>query len=296
MKTYLGQVFMLYDDPEKLDEAIAARAAATPALMDFTDDDAVRHRLFAVTDAADIARVVEMLAARSVVIADGHHRYETALNYYKETRNPAARYRMMTFVNMRNEGLIILPTHRLVRGLTDFDAARLVRELKKDFDVARCRAVRSGGASAAIATLREETAAAFSKGLCSFGLYVHGAHYTIVLKDPAAMNRFQDGLSTPSRGLDVNVLHKLILEPVLGIGDTQLAGQTNLEYIKDLGHGIDDAIAQIDAGGAQALFLMNPTRIEQVKAVAAAGEKMPQKSTFFYPKLWSGLLFHRLES
>jgi uncharacterized protein (DUF1015 family) len=101
-------------------------------------------------------------------------------------------------------------------------------------------------------------------------------------------------MSKAARSLDVNVLHKLILDKYLGIGDKQLAGQSNLEYVKDFPHYIDAAVAKVDAGGAQALFWMNPTRIEQVRSVAAVGEKMPQKSTFFYPKIFTGLVVNKL--
>ena len=101
-------------------------------------------------------------------------------------------------------------------------------------------------------------------------------------------------LSPASRALDVNVLHKLVLEALLGIGEQQLASESNLEYIKDLGTAIARSIEKVDQGQCQAVFFMNPTRVEQVKAVAAAGERMPQKSTFFYPKIYTGLVMHKL--
>ncbi|MBN1816550.1 MAG: DUF1015 domain-containing protein, partial [Sedimentisphaerales bacterium] len=290
----LGQIFMLYDDPEKLDEAIMARAAARTALLDFVDDNQVRHRLYAVQDRDDIGRFAAMMASRPSVIADGHHRYEVALMYYHETGNPAAQYRMMTFVNMRNEGLIILPTHRLVKHLPGFDINAVLSQIRDDFDVMEY-AVNGQDKAAARDAMFEQMRAWFRKSRNAFGLYAGAeAFYALALKQASAMDCFKKTMSSASRALDVNVLHKLILENVLQIGDRQLADESNLEYIKDLGDAVDQSIAQVDGGSAKAVFFLNPTRIEQVKAVAAAGEKMPQKSTFFYPKVYTGLVIHKL--
>ena len=129
-----GQIFMLFDDPAKIADAIIAKAAQGTALIDFTDDS-VRHRLFAIDDAAEISAIAEMMSDKAAVIADGHHRYETALNYYRESGNPGAQFRMMTFVNMHNEGLVILPTHRLVGNLDNFDINALTEQLKDKFEV-----------------------------------------------------------------------------------------------------------------------------------------------------------------
>ncbi|MBN1125348.1 MAG: DUF1015 domain-containing protein [Sedimentisphaerales bacterium] len=290
----LGQIFMLYDDPETLDEAIMARAATRPALLDFVDDNQVRHRLYTVEDQADIQRFAAMITSKPSVIADGHHRYEVALMYYHETGNPAAQYRMMTFVNMRNEGLIILPTHRLVRHLSSFDLNSVLTRIRDHFEVIEY-AIDGQEKKAARDAMFEQMQVWFRKSRNAFGLYAGTkAFYALTLKNASAMDLFQDTMSPASRSLDVNVLHKLILENVLNIGDQQLADESHLEYIKDLGDAIEKSVARVDDKSSQAVFFMNPTRIEQVKAVAAAGEKMPQKSTFFYPKIYTGLVLHKL--
>jgi len=134
-----------------------------------------------------------------------------------------------------------------------------------------------------------------SEGKNIFGIYAaNNAFYTVTLKDTAAMKKIAPTMSDAARGLDVNVLHLLILEKHLGIGDKQLAEESNIEYIKDIGDAIDQSIHKVDSGHCQAVFFVNPTRIDQVQAVAAAGEKMPQKSTFFYPKVFSGVTINRL--
>lgn len=290
----LGQIFLLYDDPEKVADGLIAKAASRPALLDAVDDDGVRHRLYPIDDPTEIGRLTAMMASQPTIIADGHHRYEVALQYMRETGKPSAKYRMMTFVNMRNEGLIILGTHRLLVQLPGFSAGKMLASISGSFEVMRNAFASAGEKAAARAKMHEQMAEAFRKGKNAFGLYAaDGAFYTLTLKDAAAMDEFTT-MSKAARSLDVNVLHKLILDKHLGIGDKQLAGQSNLEYVKDFPHCIETALDKVDAGGAQALFWMNPTRIEQVRAVAAVGEKMPQKSTFFYPKIFTGLVVNKL--
>jgi len=287
----LGQIFMLYNDPERIACTIMEKVTDKPALLDFSDDDGVRHRLFAIDGAGDIRAIVKMMADKMMIIADGHHRYETALNYYRETQNPAAAYRMMTFVNMRNRGLVILPTHRLVANVPGFDIDKLIAEIEDDFESIRYPFAGSDDKEPARQKMFEYMKSEFEKGNNAFGIYAaNKAFYIVTLKNTAAMDSIEPQMSIPSRGLDVNVLHKLIIEKVLGIGARRLAGQSNIEYIKDIGNAID----KVDAGTSQAVFCMNATRIEQVKAVAAAGEKMPQKATFFYPKIYTGLVINKL--
>jgi len=293
--TQFGQIFMLYDDPEEIAEAIIDKVLGESALVAFTDDDGVRHRLFAIVGRGDIDAVVKMMADKTLIIADGHHRYETALNYYRETRNPAAAYRMMTLVNMRNKGLIILPTHRLVANVTGFDVDRLIGRIKDTFDITRYPFADSDDRSSARQKMFEHMRSEFKKGRNAFGIYAgDNVFYAAVLKDRRIMASAQPQSSDANRNLDVSVLHKLILEEVLGIGAKQLANQSNIEYVKDIGDVIDKTIDKVDGGESQVVFFMNATRIEQVKAVAGAGEKMPQKSTFFYPKIYTGLIVHKL--
>jgi uncharacterized protein (DUF1015 family) len=291
----LGQIFMLYDDPEKVADTIIEKAAKNEALIEFTDDTGVSHKLYPINDAGDIGKIEGIMADKTTTIADGHHRYETALNYYRETANPAAAYRMMTFVNMRNSGLVVLPTHRLVKNLENIDFDSMLDKINENFDVKAYPYLRDEDKETVRKSLFEEMTKLFDKGRHAFGLYANnGAFYLLLLKDISVMNKALPDASEPARALDVNVLHKLILENILAIGDKQLASESNLTYIKDIGDAIFESINKIDSGQAQMIFFMNPTRVDQVSAVAAQGEKMPQKSTFFYPKIYTGLVINKL--
>jgi uncharacterized protein (DUF1015 family) len=290
-----GQIFMLYDDPKKIADKIIKKASSQKPLIDFMDEDGVRHRLYPIADAKDINAIVKTMAGNSTVIADGHHRYETALNYYGETGNPAAKYQMMTFVNMRNKGLIILPTHRLVGNLKGFNIGKLLKKLEGDFAITSYPFNTNKDKNKAREKMFAAMRSALRKGKVVFGIYVKDKHfYTAVLTNEKAMDNAAPQMSKAWRSLDVSVLHKLILEKFLGIGEKQLASESNIEYIKDVGNAIDESIASVDGGKNQVVFFMNPTRIEQVQQVAAAGEKMPQKSTFFYPKIFTGLTINKL--
>ncbi len=286
-------IFMLYDDPQKTAEGMIAQSVSKKPVLDAVDDENVRHRIYVIDDAAQVRAFAAMMQTQNTVIADGHHRYETALNYYKQTGRPEAQYLMITFVNMRNEGLVIQPTHRLIADVKDFSMAKLLASLS-EFTVLKfafTAAAKNASRNAMFAAMQTHGGA----GKNIFGLYAaDGAFYTAALKDDKAMKAVAPTMSDAARGLDVNVLHLLILEKHLGIGEAQLAAESHIEYIKDIGDAIDKSIAKVDSGQCQAVFFVNPTRIGQVQDVAAAGEKMPQKSTFFYPKVFSGVTINQL--
>lgn len=287
-QSQFGQIFMLFDDAEKVADKIIDSSINGNALVDFVDDENVQHRLYAIDNEDEIDAITKMIATKDAVIADGHHRYETALNYYKQSGNPDAKFRMMTFVNMYNEGLVILPTHRLVGNLESFDINDLIEKLGADFEITTFGINEK---DKMFALMKQN----FDAKKIAFGLYAKSqAYYCIVLKDITIMDKLSPNLSQASKELDVSVLHTAILDNILGIGDKQLANESNIEYIKDIGNAIDDSIARVDSGEKQAVFFMNSTRIEQVQDVAAAGEKMPQKSTFFHPKIFTGLTINKL--
>ncbi len=288
-----GQIFMLYEDASKtVDKIIEETVAAKVAVVDFIDEDTVRHRLFVIDQAQDIAAITEMMKTKETLIADGHHRYETALNYWRQTNNPAAQWRMMTFVNMQNSGLVVLPTHRLIGNLNNFDIGQLAEKLQAEFKVIEFIYSNDDSKQKARGLMFKRMNRAFEQGQNAFGIYDGSKFYFIVLVDHKKLNSLE--ISDASKSLDVVILHRLILDEMLGIGEQQLAGQTNIEYIKDIGDAVDKAIAAVDKAEKQILFFMNSTRAEQVKQVAAANEKMPQKSTFFYPKIFSGLTINKL--
>lgn len=292
----LGQIFMLYDDPANIDRQIISKAMQTQPVIDTQDEHDVRHRLYVVGDPAMIDAFTKMMADKQTVIADGHHRYETALNYWAETGDPQAEYQMLTFVNMHNEGLVIQPTHRLLINMNNFSLTALLKELRQEFEVTEFAFSTNNEKQTARRQMFDIMQTAANEHKNAFGLYAGtNAFYAVLLKDTKYMSDAFPEMSPAAQQLDVNVLHKLILERHLGICDAKLASESHLEYIKDLGDAIDQSIAKVDTGDSQGVFFMNATRIEQVKDVAAAGEKMPQKSTFFYPKIFSGLTVRKMD-
>jgi uncharacterized protein (DUF1015 family) len=291
-----GPVFMLYEDGQNIADKIIEKAAGQKPLMDFLDEQDVRHRLFAITAKDNIDAIAKMMLDKSCIIADGHHRYETALIYSKETANPAAACRMIAFTNTRHEGLVILATHRLVGNLEDFDAIKLIASLKENFEITEHKfGPRPRDKTDAKQKMLVQMKTEHGNNKNVFGIYCgNNAFYIAALKNKRAMNSFAPNMSPQWKSLDVSVLHKLIFEKLLGIGEKQLADGTRLEYIKDTDKAIDESIAKVDAGQKQVAFFMNPVKMEQLKMVTAVGEKMPQKSTYFYPKIYTGLTINKL--
>jgi uncharacterized protein (DUF1015 family) len=240
-----------------------------------------------------------VLDDKYVIIADGHHRYKTALQYSKEhPEDEPAGYRMLAFVNIMNKGLVILPTHRLVQGIEGFEPEKLITALKNDFDMEDFE-FGTGDDLAARQTMFNRMEELFKAGKHAFGLYCKdGRYYTLVLKHESLMDRIQ-GHSDAWKRLDVTILHTLILEDQLGIDKEKLAagtieGGSYVEYIKAIGDAVQGSIEKVNEKGYQAVFFMNPTKVKEVEDVATNHETMPQKSTFFYPKMYTGFVIHRL--
>jgi uncharacterized protein (DUF1015 family) len=294
-----GLVFMLYDDKEGVAEKIIkdriqetgdGRQNKLP-LADFTDEQDVRHRIYAITDSSEINQIVQMMKDKSVVIADGHHRYTTALTYSKMSKNPAAGYQMLAFSDIRQNGLIVLATHRLVGNLPKFSIDDLIVGLKGDFNITKLAFKTPKTKSNAKNKMLVQMKAGFDSDKNTFGIYAgNNAFYVIELKD-SRKSELNSELKTI---LDVAVLHKLILEKLLGIDEKAAAGGGFLKYVKDLHDAVDESIAEVDSAVKQVAFFLNPIKIEQLSIVTDAGRRMPQKSTFFYPKLFSGLTIQKL--
>ena len=289
-----GLVFMLYEDEQNIADKIIEKASRQEPLIDCADEQQVRHRLFAITAKDDSDAIAKIMLDKNCIIADGHHRYETALNYYKETANPAAAYQMTSFVNIRQDGLTILATHRLVGNLQNFRLENLITAMRENFEITEYPL----DSPRAKADAKQKVFARMKTGHDSdknaFGIYSSGVFYVAVLKNKQAMDLAAPNTSRPWRSLDVSVLHKLILEKLLGIGEKELADGSNIEYIKDVGNAVDESIEKVNRGQKQVLFFVNPTKMQQIQMVTAVGEKMPQKSTFFYPKMYTGLTINKL--
>ena len=282
-----SQIYSLFMDPQHAVTQRLDRLSLTAPAAEFTDQDAVTHRLWVVTDADEIAALCSDFADKKLSIADGHHRYETALNYRNYCRenkigNGAEDYVMMMLVDMEHPGLVVLPTHRLVRDLKDFDSKKLLAGCEEYFDII------PGQMSDAEQLLK----ALYDEGKKAFVFYDGGENCSIlVLRNMDIISELLPDKSAASQGLDVTVLHTLVLEKIFGIDAENMAKQINLTYTKYF----DEAVDSVNNGTAQCAFILNPTRITEIRDVASAGEKMPQKSTYFYPKLITGLVMNRLD-
>jgi uncharacterized protein (DUF1015 family) len=293
-KASFGLIFMLYKDVKNVADTIIQKAMKEKPLIDFVDEQNVRHRLFAITDKNNIGAITKMMEPQTCVIADGHHRYETALNYYKETGKPSDQYVLTAFVNTRQKGLLILATHRLIQNVKNFKSKKFIADIKNDFDLITFAFDNEKAKQQARQKMSDKMKADFDADKNAFGIYTgDSAFYVAVLKDRKLMNTVAPDKSEHWKSLDVAVLHKLIIEKHLGIDEKVLAEGANIEYVKDTGEGIDDSINQVDKGAKQAALFMNPTKMKQIEMVTATGERMPQKSTFFYPKVYTGLVINK---
>ncbi len=290
-----GLVFMLYEDEQKIADKIINQATTNDPLIDFIDEQNVRHRLFTITSKEDIEQITKMMNDKSCIIADGHHRYTTALNYFKESGNTTAKYQMLAFANTSQKGLIVLATHRLVGNLENFCYEKLIAELKENFKLTEYKFDSTQTKMDARQKMLAQMKAEHENNKNALGIYgSNNAFHVAVLRDKKVMDLVMPDMSTAWRELDVSVLHKLILEKILGIDEEKLVKGENLEYVKDTPNAIDESISQVDAGRKQAAFFMNPIKMQQLKMVTDAGERMPQKSTYFYPKVYTGLTIQKL--
>ena len=290
-----GLVFMLYEDEQKIADKIINKATTTRALIDSIDEQNVRHRLFVITAKEDIEQIAKMMNDKSCIIADGHHRYTTALNYSKESGNTTAKYQMFAFANTSQKGLIVLATHRLVGNLENFCYEKLIAELKENFELTEFKFNSPQTKMDARQKMLAQMKAEHDNNKNAFGIYgSNNIFYVAVLRDKQVMDSFVPDMSTAWKALDVSILHKLILEQLLGIDEERLVKGENLEYVKDTPNAIDESISQVDAGHKQAAFFMNPVKMQQLKMVTDASERMPQKSTYFYPKIYTGLTIQKL--
>jgi len=290
-----GLVFMLYEDEKGIADEIIEKAATQKPLIDFVDGQNVRHRLFAITAKDDIDAIAQIMRDKSCIIADGHHRYATGLTYSKESNNPAAKYQMLAFANIRHEGLIVLATHRLISNIENFSSEELIARLRDNFGIIEFSFDSPQAKTNAKRKMLTQMKTAFDNDKNAFGIYSgNGAFYVAVLKDKHKMDSVTPEKSLAWRSLDVSILHKLILEELLGIDEKRLASQSNVEYVKDTSNAIDESIAKVDEKQKQAAFFMNPVKMQQLKMVTEAGERMPQKSTYFYPKIHTGLTINKL--
>jgi uncharacterized protein (DUF1015 family) len=290
-RAHFGQIFLLYSDPQgALEREVAAWTAENAPWGSMDDEYDTRHQVWRVASGRLLLRIPEALRDRKLVIADGHHRYETALAYKRSlpesAHMPAADYVMATFVRMESDGLVILPTHRVIYGLLDFDWTIFLSEATRYFDVKEL----SGEASRDLGAWRNELSQA-GRGAPAFLAYA--GHGKGALLETRESTEEMEMAGTPPglARLDVFILHRLVIEQVLGINRDAVREEKNIHYEREA----EAAVRAVDEGRANLCLLVNPTPIEVVRDNALAGQPMPQKSTDFYPKLLSGLTIYDLE-
>jgi len=265
-RTHFEQIFMLYEDPvRKIDGLLDEISVRVPDIQ-LDDEYGVQHTMWSVADRQSATLIQREMADKKLIIADGHHRYETGLAYRNETDGQQGSNRLpMTFFNMSSPGLTILPTHRVVSNLPGFDSRTLLERAAAFFDP--------------------------GKGDLTIEVFVDGKSSFIHLKSSLDLGQLMPDLSPRQRGLDVVVLHRLILEKCLGITEDAVKKESHITYVRER----DSALTAVRQGKAQAAFLLNPTRLDQMRDIAYEGNVMPQKSTDFYPKVLSGLTMYALE-
>jgi len=292
-----SQIFSLYDDKNKDISKILKQYCSNndPVISLEKGIAGSQERVWAISDVDIIDKIRKIMADKKLFIADGHHRYETALAYRNElkeknpnhTGNELYNYVMMMLVDMDDPGLVVLPTHRMVSNIDNFDEKEFLQKASINFNIEKYE---TNGLS--FEKLCEKIKFILEDGgLHTFVYYGNEKDvvYRLQLKDPNVMEKFHSDRHASYRDLDVAILHTLLLENILGIGAKQLTNQENLTYT----HSIDEGVKEVQEGRQQMAFFMLPTTVKQIQAVSYAGEKMPQKSTYFYPKLLTGLVFNK---
>jgi uncharacterized protein (DUF1015 family) len=303
-KVQTGQLFMLYNDAPRSIDNLLEDIAHKSASQELQDEFGVTHRLWPVSDQASIRRIQNAMASKKLIIADGHHRYETALNLRNEGRTKlktadpyaAHEFAMMTFINTHSKGLTILPTHRLIRNVAGFDFDKFRKTVGQYFDWYSYPFLNAVERVSAYEDFLKDFQRV-NHGRRGVGVYPGanssgaGAFYLFLLHRDADLQTILPDISEAQRGLDVVLLHRLIIEKGLGINQDAVAGEQNVGYTREM----ESAIAAVDQGEAQLALLLNPVRVQQVADIALGGDVLPQKSTDFYPKLLSGVAIFKLQ-
>ncbi len=281
---------MLYSDPSRgVEQLLSEFKQNNTPVTELVDDYEVSHRLWQLSDKGPQQQIMETLNSLPFYIADGHHRFRSALLYYQECQAKGWKAaaegsfdkRMIALFDMEGTGVRILPTHRGIRNLEDFDLRTLLSGLEPLFEIQKVAGLPQLKAEMERPGTRMGLVA--GKDLTCYGL---------CLKEGMESEQtFMPAITGPARELDVNVLHEGILGPFLGIGPRELAAETHVDYFRER----DLLVSRLEEGHCQLAFLLNPTSLKQVYEISERGEKMPQKSTDFYPKLLTGLVLMKME-
>ena len=287
----LSQIYSLFlDEDNKVEDMIAEYSAKEPDIS-FVTGDNIKQNVWIITDDDAAKKISAAFKDKQLFIADGHHRYETALNFRNKKReeNPDIKdapydYVMMMLTSMNDSGLLVFPTHRLVRGIPNFDESVLVGSLTEDFAVSKIYFTEGNYADIIIGRI-----SSILSQKC-FALYTGGDYYyRFDLKDINVIDEYIKDKSEAYKHLDVTLLHTLVLERFMGIDQNNMANQKNLSYTRDA----KEAISRVQSGEYQCAFLINATHVSDIKEISLANEKMPQKSTYFWPKLVTGIVINK---
>jgi len=279
-KANLSPIFSLFDDPQGTATAALERTAQLEPWGQATDEDATVNRVWRVTDPGSIAELTGAVSPAELLIADGHHRYETARVYADEVGGDGPhRYVLMCLVSLQDPGLTVFPTHRLLRDLRPDQHEALAEAIRRDFEVHPLEDT-------------AELAPTYGQPVRMGYIDAHFRQpYMLTLKDPAVAEAALADHAEPYRRLDTAVLEALVLKGALKMTDEDIDHMAGLDYARDFEH----ALKLVQTGVRDAAFFVAPTPIEEVRAVAGAGESMPPKSTYFFPKVPTGLLFNPLD-
>jgi uncharacterized protein (DUF1015 family) len=289
-KTNFSPIFSLYSDPDQKVEQLLHSFTRMPPRAKTTDPDGITNCFWPISDADVIAQIAQLMKDQWVLIADGHHRYESSLLYRDEMaakiQNPDASFHftLMYFCNINQPGITVLPYNRAVFNLPDFHPDDILKKAAEYFAIQKFQD--ENAAHQALKEAGNETTAFIARFSGKPGPFL------LKLKQAGTLEKFHPpGTPSAVQNLDVNVLHKVFLGGILSISEEDIRDQKYLKYYKNA----QDELKDFQEGRLQIAFFLNPTRVEQVVDVSKAGRKMPQKSTFFYPKLMTGFVLNKHE-
>lgn len=285
-----SQIYSLYIDEQNKTTSIINTACSRKPDIETTDSEHLTHRIWQITDKNIIDNLSKQFANKKLYIADGHHRYETAINYrnYLKENNiikneSPANYTMMMLVNIADEGLVVFPTHRLIKNINNFNSDEVIYKCRPYFEIEQKNNIH---------TINEELNILYNENKKAFAFYCGEKKWTLFkLKNNINIKELVPNCSESLLNLDVTILHNLILDKAFGINKENMKNQSNLSYTRST----NEAIESVDNKAFQCAFILNPTRVTEIIDVALAGEKMPQKSTYFYPKLITGLIMNQID-
>jgi uncharacterized protein (DUF1015 family) len=294
-RAHLESIFLLYSDPERRIEAILdCEAKHTPAAQ-VTDEYGVVHSLWEVADPLLVKSLTDAMAEKNLIIADGHHRYDTAMTFERECRathpgeDADCSLVLMTFVNMDGDGLVILPTHRVISGVDGWSAQRFLEASSKYFTVSRFPFSDETSRQRALEQMQAAMNAARTTAIGAL-FQNDSAFYCLTQRADVDWPKLLPDLTEAERSLDVTILHRIALGLCLGLDEAAVAREKHLDYVRHF----EEGVASVIKGSAQGCFFLNPAKITQVRDIAFSGRVLPQKSTDFYPKLLSGLVLYPL--